>query len=108
MEDCPRRRPTRKFRIIVWDTEILPKQKKLHVITKQRVKSVVTLSEINRPYLSNKLAGFVISRLILYNSMFMASGSAQRLSCEPRQIGNEATAAISVCVAVKSEAANFS
>ena len=37
----------------------------------------------------------------------MASGSAQRLSCEPRQAGNGATAAISACVAVKSEAAQF-
>jgi len=39
-----------------------------------------------------------------FPNRFMASGSAQGLSCEPRQIRKEATVAISACVAVKSEA----
>ncbi len=37
----------------------------------------------------------------------MASGSAQDLCCEPRQTRNRATVAITICVAVKSEASSF-
>ena len=40
-------------------------------------------------------------------SVYMASGSAQGLFCEPRQTRNRATVAISPCVAVKSEASIF-
>ena len=46
-----------------------------------------------------------ISFALFSRALFVASGSAQGLFCEPRQAGNGATVANSSCVAVKSEAA---